>query len=290
MRKIKVILNPVAGKGEGLKKKSWLIDSLEAMNVDYDLEISQSLGEIERIARAIDVNSYNEVIVVGGDGSLVEAVNGLGKKDVVLGIVPVGTGNDFARTLLGSTSPDEMMEKIRVGNHKVVDTGSVNGRSFINVTGFGIDSYILENMIKVKRFFGGSLAYFISTVYTLFKYKSKHVKISINGSNFDRDIMLAAISNGKYFGGGMKISPNAEVDDGLFELVLVSKMNKPKFLVLFTKVYKGMHLGVAEVEVFKSNRIQIESQESIPINVDGNLYGSTPIDVEVSDKKIKMFC
>jgi YegS/Rv2252/BmrU family lipid kinase len=289
MRKALIILNPIAGKGEGLKQQEWLLEQFDLMDLTYDFIISGSEGEIERQAKEIDPSIHSELIIIGGDGSLVEAVNGLIGKDIKLGIVPLGTGNDFVRSLSHDTQPKAILEAIKNNSYKMVDIGISNDRYFINVTGFGIDSYILENMVKIKKYFGGSLAYFISTFYTLFKYKSKRVKIHIGSEILTRDVMLAAISNGQYFGGGMMISPQAKIDDGVFELVIVRKLSIPKFIKLFKRVYKGTHIEVDEVEVYKSDRFYIESDEKIPINVDGNLYGSAPLEVRVTDYKIKMF-
>lgn len=290
MRKALVIMNPVAGKGEGLKHKSWIVEKLGNSSIDFDYVESTYEGEIEKLTHELDMDKFSEIIVIGGDGTLVEAINGIKGRDIKLGLIPVGTGNDFARTLSGEINPRNALDSIIDGNFTAIDLGRVNDKYFVNVTGFGIDSYILANMVIFKKFLGGSLAYLASTLYTLFKFKSKKVKLHINGEVLEREIMLAAISNGQYFGGGMKISPNAKVDDGEFELVLVNKISIIKFLSVFQKVYKGTHLTVSEVEVFKSKAFFIESEESIPINVDGNLYGSTPIDVKVSDVKVKMYC
>ena len=290
MRKLKLILNPTAGKGLALKYKEMVTTVLNDEALEFQLVESQYEGEIEKLASEVEVSQFTDLIIIGGDGSLVEAVNGIGKKDIRMGIVPVGTGNDFARTLLGSSDPSNALQKIIAGGEKLVDVGWVNGRRFINVTGFGIDSYILQNMDKIKKVFKGSTAYLVSTLYTLMQYKSKKVWIKIGDQTYEREIMLAAISNAKYFGGGMMISPESEIDDGLFELVIVNKLSIPRFLRLFKRVYNGTHLGVEEVEVFKADTFFIDAIEDIPINVDGNLYGLTPIEVKAGEEKIRFLC
>lgn len=290
MRKALIVLNPVAGKGNGLKSKEFIVEEFNKSDIEFDIVESSYEGEIEIIASKVDTDKYTEIILVGGDGTLVEAINGLKGKDIMLGIIPVGSGNDFARNLDEKITIEKSIEIIINGEYVVSDIGLVNDKYFVNVTGFGIVSDILVNMVKIKKFFGGSLAYLASTIYTLFSYKSKIAKIHINNEVFERDIMLAVVSNGKYFGGGMKISPDAKIDDGEFELVIVNKLSIPKFLWLFKRVYNGTHIEVKEVEVFKSNSFYIESDEKFVINVDGNLYGSTPVNIRMVNEKFKIFC
>lgn len=289
MKRAIVVLNPVAGKGEGLSRKPWLIERLDQMELQYKLQVSQSEGEIEQIARNLDEKETDLLIVVGGDGSLVEAVNGLIGKSIALAVLPMGTGNDFVRSLEDKIDPETVLRAIETDSLRSVDVGMTNDRFFINVTGFGIDSYILANMEKIKRFFGGSAAYFVSTIYTLLGYRSQRVRIRFDDQDFEKDVMLTAICNGRYFGGGMMISPNSCVDDGLFDLVIVRKLGKLKFIRLFKRVYKGTHIEVDEVEVYRSSRFVIESETEIPINVDGNLYGTTPLEVRVTAHRIQMY-
>jgi len=290
MRNALIILNPVSGNGESLKLKEKILEYFEEAKISYDLIITNYIAEAEKVARETDENKYSEIIIVGGDGTIVEVINGIIGKNINIGIIPAGTGNDFNRSVNKNMKFDAIMKAIVKGDSISADIGKVNDKFFLNVTGFGIDSYILQNLVKIKKIIKGSFAYTVSTFYTLLKYKNKHVKISIDNETFERDIMLVSICNGKYFGGGMKISPDSEVNDGEFELFIVNKMSKLKFMIVFWKVFKGTHLSVNEVEIFKAKSIQIESDVDIPINVDGNLYGNTPLKASVSSNKINIFC
>ncbi|MBN2258931.1 MAG: diacylglycerol kinase family lipid kinase [Clostridiales bacterium] len=289
MRHALIIINPVAGKGKGLVLKDKLLSMFNEKGITYDLVISEYVGEIEEISKKIDEDIYNELIVVGGDGSIVEALGGIIGKNIKLGIVPIGTGNDFIRSYDGKIDVKKAIDNILRGETNKSDIGLINGHYFINVSGFGMDSYILENLNKIKKIIKGSLAYTVSTFYTLISYKSKKISFEIDGVNYKREIMLAAICNGIYFGGGMMISPNTKVDDGLFELVIVNKMKKLKFIGVFLKVFKGTHIELKEVEVFSGKEFKIISEERIPLNVDGNIIGNTPVTANITEYQIEVF-
>lgn len=290
MRNALIVINPVSGNGESLKLKEKILEYFDEAKISYDIIVTNYIGEAEKIAGEIDESKYSELIIVGGDGTIVETVNGIVGKNINLGIIPAGTGNDFARAINSDMKFDEVMKAIIKGKTISADIGTVNDKFFLNVTGFGIDSYILQNLVKIKKIFKGSFSYTVSTFYTLSSYKNKHVKITIDNKKFERDIMLVSICNGKYFGGGMKISPDSKVNDGEFELFIVNKMSKLKFMIVFWKVFKGTHLSVNEVEIFKGKSFTIESDVDIPVNVDGNLYGNTPLKVSVASKKINIIC
>lgn len=289
MRHALIIINPVAGKGKGLAVRDKLLNELDKAKITYDIVISSYEGEIEKIALDADIERITEIIVLGGDGTVVEAINGIINKKIRLGIIPIGTGNDFFRSIQPKIDIDDAIKKIVDEKIILSDVGKINDTYFLNVSGFGMDSYILENLKKIKKYIKGSIAYTVSTFYTLFSYRSKKVYIEIDGIQLERDIMLVSICNGKYFGGGMMISPNASIDDGQFELIIVKKMSILRFIKLFGKIFKGTHLFVDEVEEFKGKKFKIKSDVEIPINVDGNLIGVTPLEINVTNYKLEIF-
>ncbi|MEA3423068.1 MAG: diacylglycerol kinase family protein [Bacillota bacterium] len=289
MRHALIIINPVAGKGKGLAVRDKLLNELDKAKITYDIIISSYEGEIEKIALDADIERITEIIVLGGDGTVVEAINGIINKKIRLGIIPIGTGNDFFRSIQPKIDIDDAIKKIVDEKIILSDVGKINDTYFLNVSGFGMDSYILENLKKIKKYIKGSIAYTVSTFYTLFSYRSKKVYIEIDGIQLERDIMLVSICNGKYFGGGMMISPNASIDDGQFELIIVKKMSILRFIKLFGKIFKGTHLFVDEVEEFKGKKFKIKSDVEIPINVDGNLIGVTPLEINVTNYKLEIF-
>jgi len=289
LRKALIIVNPVAGKGTSLAVRDRLAEALDRHGIEHETVISAYAGEVEVIAREVDTSRFNEVISLGGDGTLGEIINGIVGKPLNLGIVPTGTGNDFIRCLDKDYTIEKAIDKIVSGRVKMTNLGHVNQGFFLNMAGFGIDSYILQNMITIKKFLKGAAGYTFSTFYTLLRYRSRSVTITVDGVTFDRKIMLVAIGNGQYFGGAMKVSPESKVDDDVFEMVIVNDMNRLKFIVTFWKVFKGNHLGVKEVESLKGTYFKVTSKENIPLDIDGNLKGQTPLEIQVAKEKIAIY-
>lgn len=230
-------------------------------------------------------------MVAGGDGSLVEALNGMDlSRDVQLGIIPAGTGNDYAKVLNLSRDFDIAMDTIIEGQSKLVDIGLVNETKFINVCCCGIDGEIIMDTDKIKKHIRGSAAYLLATVKNLARYKAKKVVIEIDGKRFKREIILAAVGKGQYIGGGMQITPTADVSDGQFEICIVNKLAKPKLIALFPSIFKGEHIYIQPtVEVYKGKNVKIRTiEDRLLVEADGNIIGTTPIEIRINNQKIKM--
>lgn len=285
MRKIKYIVNPVAGDGSSKETIKVIHDRMIKTNIEYSISISGYKGEIELIARQAAQENYTDVVAVGGDGSVLEAFNGIYDMDIALGIIPCGTGNDFARVLKIQSNLDDNLNRIILGQSKKVDVGKINETHFLNIAGLGIDSSILEKTEKIKKRVKGPLAYLLSTFIVLATYKCEKIKIVIDGTEIIRECYLVAIGNGQYYGGGMKVTPNALLDNGLLEVVIIQKMSKLKFAMLFRKVFSGDHIHESVVENYQGKKIKIIASSDVKINVDGNLIGKGSCDITIEEKK-----
>lgn len=285
MRKIKYIVNPVAGDGSSKETIKVIHDRMLETNIKYSISISGYKGEIESIAREAAQDDYTDVVAVGGDGSVLEAFNGIYDLDIALGIIPYGTGNDFARVLNIENDLDDSLNRIILGHTKKVDVGKINDTHFLNIAGLGIDSSILEKTEKIKKHIKGPLAYLLSTFIVLATYKCEKIKIVIDGTEIIRECYLVAIGNGQYYGGGMRVTPNALLDNGLLEVVIIHKMSKIKFAMLFRKVFSGDHIHESVVENYQGKKIRIVASSDVKINVDGNLIGKGSCDISVEEKK-----
>lgn len=288
MRKIKFIVNPVAGDGSSKNTIKIIHDRMNDSGIPYSISISGYKGDVENIAREAVSEKYTDVIAVGGDGTLLEAFNGIFDTQTTLGIIPTGTGNDFIRMLGLSKKLNVELNRIIEGNTKVVDTGQVNGYHFLNVVGVGIDGAIVEKTEEVKKVIKGPPAYVYATFSALMKYKCQPIKITIDDHVYEETAYLVAIGNGQYFGGGMKITPTAEIDNEQFEVVLIKKMPKAKFAVLFRKVFKGTHVRESVVQVYHGKKIKIETLTPLKINADGNIVGEGNCEITIYPKSQKM--
>lgn len=295
IRKILVIINPVAGKGKTVEIIPKIKEKFDCIRdiIEYKIVLSNFAGEITSIARMHYDMGYKEFIAVGGDGTLSELINGFDlpiDPDIKIGIIPLGTGNDFVKNIFTDPKIDEIIDAIIQDKTMLVDLGIVNKYKFINVCSFGIDGPIIKDTDKFKKILPGKLAYLFSTLKAGLSFKPKEVHVQIDGEAYTGNMILIAIANGKYFGGGMNICPNASLDDGMFDICMVKDVSTAKFMREISKVYSGRLSEVEEVKYYKGREINIEvSGGSYLINIDGNLVGSTPVKIELVSKAMKVF-
>lgn len=285
MKKFLFIINPVSGKGATKD----MIPVIKKLMKDYDMDmkISRSPGDATKIAKAYK-EKYTDIISVGGDGTLTEIVDGLAGFEGNLGIIPAGTGNDFARTIELPSAIETCLDIIIQGKTRAVDIPTVNNSRFINVASFGIDSGVIIDTDKIKKKITGTTAYVLSALKNIMQFKPYRVTMEIDDMTVSEEVVIVAVGNGKYFGGGMKVTPNAEIDDGLLDVVIARKTKKSKLVQLFTKLFKGTHMSDPIVEHYKCKKFSIMSSDEIFINTDGNLIGKVPAQIEVGNDKINV--
>lgn len=288
MKKYLFIVNPAAGKGKALALIPKIKESFDDENIDYSIKITEKKGHGEKIAEEGIKKGFSHIISVGGDGTAYEIINGIKKEKVVLGVLPAGTGNDFARMIKMPKEYPKVLKMIKTAETKRIDIGKINDRYFLNFSSVGIDAEIAKETEKIKRYISGPSAYVVGVLKTFFKYKNEEVNIQIDEKQIKRNIELVAIGNGKYYGGGMKINPMAEFDDGLLDICLVNKMSKIKFALLFLTVFKGNHLKFREVESFRGKRVKICGDESLLLNADGNIVGTIPAEINIEKASIEV--
>lgn len=277
--KIMLIVNPTAGKGKAGKMVPLIENTMKNSDgASFDISFTKERGHATEIARSSAEDGYDIVYAVGGDGTVNEVMNGLIGTKSALAVLPVGSGNDFARSLGISENIEEAIRQSMSGNRKLIDVGIINGRHFINISSVGFDAeVVLATQNFKKLLFSGSAAYVAGLISTIFTNKPRHVKISVDGNCFEKCILLAAVANGKYYGGGMMAAPDAVMDDGKFDVCIIEKVAKIKMLFLFPKFMKGEHKAFKEVSFLKSEKVEIESQDPIAINVDGEVFKDTRV-------------
>lgn len=286
--KILFIVNPVAGKGQAKRMvpdiKKMMADVDDA---DYDICYTEKAGHATSIARDGANQGYDIIYAVGGDGTVNEVMNGLVGTDSALAILPGGSGNDFIRTVDGKDDGDNIIKDTINGTKKLIDVGIINGRYFINISSVGFDAEVVLATERFKKLcLSGSAAYIAGLISTIFTRKPSRVKIAMDGIEIEKEILLTAVANGKYYGGGMKAAPDAVFDDGLFDVCVIEKVSKLKMLLLFPQFIKGRHARFKEVSFYKSKKVCIKSQKPIAVNVDGEVYMDTDINFEIVRNKL----
>jgi len=280
-------VNPVSGKNKAKLKMNQLAILLKENKIDFMIFETQPYHYAMDLKSVIIENNITHVFAVGGDGTAHEVLNSIVDLDVFFGIVPFGSGNDFARVLKLPQKIDKVFDMIQKNNYVVIDVGQIKDRYFLNYISFGFDVAILKQSIKYKRFLHSGLAYVFAVVTTLINYKCQFLKIN----HEDLRLYLSTIHNGKFYGGGMKINPFAEINDGILDLCTVKKMNRFKLLLLFPSVFSGKHFKFKRLVKFESKRhFLIEANEdSISCGIDGEIYELTsPIEVSILPESVKM--
>ncbi len=292
--KILMITNPVAGKGRGFQIAEYAIEYLKKKNIIPDVLKSEYQGHIHHIFNDIDMSHYQGILAVGGDGTLFETINGLLKRhpdlELPVGQIPVGTGNSFIKDL-GIDTPETALEKIVGGRTKKIDVGYFKSPDhqfyFINLLGAGFVADVALKAIRYKSL--GALSYIIGVIQEVARLSTYQLEITIDDHIYHRENVFVEICNSTKTGGDMVMAPEAKIDDGLLDIILLNKISRLNLLKAFPKIFKGSHLSMKEVEFFKGQTIKVVTDAPKKLNVDGEVIGTTPIEVSILPKKIDMF-
>ena len=215
------IVNPVAGGGYALKAEEALRAALNRRMEPCVFLRTESPGHAEVLASQAALSGADAVISVGGDGTSLEVARGLIGKKAVLGIIPAGTGNDLIKTLGIPRDLNKALEVALNGKARAVDAAKVNNRLFLNVAGVGFDVRVLDETERFKKHMRGLLPYLCGLVCAIAHHKPVHVRVITDGEEKELDALICAVANGRYIGGGIPICPDASVEDGLLDVVLL---------------------------------------------------------------------
>lgn len=292
MSRILFVLNPIAGAGKAKALIPLIEEMMDKHKIEYEIILTTKVEEAISISQE-NVNNYEIITAVGGDGTVNEVARGLIKgKRGTLGIIPGGTGNDMAKSLNIPIDPKEALETLIKGYKRDMDIGIVNGINFLNIASVGFDAEVVQNNVRIKKKIKNSISYAISVIYTLFSFKKKKIQINIDGKTIKEEVMLLAVGNGRYYGGGMEILPMADIDDGYLDICLISGLGKIKTLFLFPTIFKGKHIKYTQyVKIYKGKEIEVISNEGIYLNIDGDVFDKkNHINFSIESEKLNLIC
>ena len=275
-----VIVNPISGSGNALRQLPRIESALKERSIDYRVVQTQGHGDGTRLAEKAASEGVEGVIVVGGDGTLFDIVNGLRTSGVPLIFAPCGTGNDFIKSLSLPKDPVEAINVQLDAPLSRIDLCRMNDKYFLNVGGTGFDVEVLRNAEKYKTKYTGLMVYFHGLLDAIKSYQPIHAKVTIDGDAQDRSFAILSVGNGRYFGGGMRAVPDAVVDDGLFDVVIVKPVKKFMILPLIALFIKGKHVQMKLGKLYRCKKITIESP-GMTVNMDGELYSYDAADFEI---------
>ncbi len=288
--KTKLILNPYAGKKRLDKEIDIIKKTLSDQKLDFELAFTQKPKDGIYLAKKAAEEGFNLIVSAGGDGTINEVVNGIiGFEEVILGVIPIGLGNDFA-WMLGLCPKDIEMacKTLCHGTVKKIDVGMVNDRYFVNGLGIGFDAQVARERLKYKGILRGVSLYLYAVIKTLFKYKFTPTNITLDGKTININSLLIAIGGGKRCGGGFLLTPEAILDDGLFDVCIIQQIGKLKALCNLPKTLKGTHTTMHEVNMYRAKQISVQLPVLLIAHVDGEIIEGSTYQIELLHRKLKV--
>ncbi|NIR51708.1 diacylglycerol kinase family lipid kinase [candidate division KSB1 bacterium] len=294
--KFKLIVNPAAGNRAVAKTWHKLNTSLKDILDDFSAEFTEKAHDATRFTQQALANGCETIIAVGGDGTMNEVVNGFFKDgklinpEARLGFISLGTGSDWIRTFGAERNITGAAERLMTGTVKNCDLGLVQccdmqgkptKRYFINVADAGFGAAVAYRVNRSTKALGPFYSYFSALVRALFAFRNIPVKLSIDENCEEQVVFSVVAANGQFFGGGMWIAPEARVDDGLFEVVIVEETSKFEVLANISKIYKGTLQQNPKVRFVQAKKIQVETSSEALVETDGEQAGRLPACFEI---------
>lgn len=290
-----MIFNPHAHAGRAARLRTQIRSALEVF-ARVDVLQTAAAGDALTMAADADLDAYDGLLAAGGDGTLFEVLNGLyhqqPEQRIPLGLIPVGTGNAFARDL-GLMPGDwhKAVDIVRSAQRKRVDVGRVETPEesyyFLNIIGAGLPVDAMITAEKLK--FVGQSAYTLATFYHAMRLRSHRFMIEIDGERMEQESMFVEVSNTRYTGTSFLIAPAAELDDGQLDVTLVKKLSRPRLLRLFPTIYKGNHVHYEEVLTRRASVIRIDAPAGMVLAPDGEFRGQTPATIQCLHRDLEIF-
>lgn len=287
--------NPVAGNHAVSKNWPTLQKKIQNLFGEFDFEFTARGGDAAVITRRALQNGCETIVALGGDGTINEVVNGffengrLVNPNAKLGIIPMGTGGDFVKTLKIPEN-EEAAQRIFSGQSQKCDVGLVRyqygeemqSRYFINIADAGFGAAVVERVRQSTKAMGPFFAYLTGLLRALATYKNQIVKIKIDDlPEFEEPVVAVVVANGQFFGGGMWIAPKANLADGQFEVVIIGDVSRPDIIANIHKLYNGTLAGHPKVRYLQGRTISLNAESSVSIEADGEQIGTLPARFEV---------
>lgn len=286
---LKVIYNPSAGRG---KARRWVRDVeeyLRSRGARIDCEPSTSASDLTRIAAesSRDAN-YDRVVVCGGDGTLNLAVREFDLGKGTLALIPTGSGDDFARVTGIPRKLRAACDVVVDGVVREVDVALANGIRYLGVAGLGFDSEVAHFAGNNVKFLRGSAVYLYAIFRVLPKFTPRAVRMRTETGTRNEQIMFAAVGNTRQYGGGIRITPDAVIDDGLLDLCIVHETTRVELLKTLPKAYTGAHVKSPFVEMGRGREFHFESDTAMAVYADGEPLTKTPVSFGVAEQKLRI--
>lgn len=302
--KVMFVVNPISGGGRTRKQWGKVENNLRSKGYLFEVSFTEGPMHACQITCEALQMGYNHIIAVGGDGTINEVLNGFykqpagGNHQAALSVLPMGTGSDFARVLQLSTKNEYIDNILHKGQEQACDVvrasyigwdGKPASRYFINVADVGIGSETVARVNKNSKSMGGFLSFLTACLVSLYLFKNPVLTVEVDGKVlYSGKSSMVAVNNGKYFGGGMMIAPQAQIADGLLDITILLDLKKLEFLKALPSVYKGGHLNHPMIRLARGSQVRIQSQEKVYLELDGESPGIGDVLFEILPGDLKL--
>jgi len=286
-RKFLVIVNPTAGKGKHLDRLEQIKSEFIQRSTSYDLYFTTENRKADLLTNSIIKDKdYTDLMIVGGDGTINEAINGIRNKQPTVSVISFGTGNDTIKHIQSRFDFNSQIETAFNGNIKKIDVGECNGRLFLNGVGIGFDGKVVEKMAAKGKKFQGYYSYLAEVLRILLTYREREISATFNDYTINDEVLLMTIAKGTTFGGGFKINPYALNDDGLLDICFVGKVPSWTRINYVLKMKDGGHRKLKAVSFYKSKEVTVEENPALVAHMDGESIGCPPFNIVILPKSV----
>ena len=280
-----LIANPIAGKGKAAIIAQKAYRQLTGQGIKGEIELTTQPGDANRIAREAIQNGGRWIIACGGDGTVHEIVNAIAEKpDVVLGMLPCGKGNDLAGALRIPKALALAVDVLLNGVTRQIDLGKIGGRYFDTIVTCGYDSEVNRRVAVEGAPFSGTMSYVYTAITTLFSYESPTARIEGDFGVYDGGILLTATGITCHYGGGLKILPDAVLDDGLLDVCIIKPVPRRTVLCMMISLFWGGHTSHRAVKIHRTKSLTIHADPPILLFADGEQVCYTPATIEIAER------
>jgi YegS/Rv2252/BmrU family lipid kinase len=290
------LVNPASANGATAKRWPNLHRRARDLGLDGEQLLSERPGHLTELARSAAAEG-RLLVVVGGDGTLNEVVNGIAGTDAEVAVLPNGTGQDFGRTHGIPTRFDDAVRVALTGRPQAVDLGRATyrgpdgaeaSRVFANVGSVGMSGAVARRANSMSKALGGRATFYYALVREFVAWKNTEVTVAFEGGERRGPMHDVIVANGRWHGGGMKLAPDANPADGVFDIVLIGDVSKLDFVTTSPKLYHGGHVGHHKVEVVRSATVDVGAAEDLPLELDGEVAGTTPARFEIMPGALRL--
>jgi YegS/Rv2252/BmrU family lipid kinase len=292
------LVNPASANGSTRRRWPEISHRAATAGLEGDVLFSRAAGELTELARRAADEGAERLVVVGGDGTVNEVVNGIAGRDgVELAVIPRGTGWDFVRTYRIPRRLDDALRVALEGQVRELDAGRVRFRSreggereayFANIASAGMSGAIAQRANETSKALGGKVSYFWATFAVFSRWRNSQVELAVDGEQRSARMHDVVVANGRYFGGGMMICPEADPADGLFDVLTIGDLTKRDLLLTLPKTYRGSHLPHPKAELLRGKVVDVDALSPLPVELDGEQPGTTPARFEVVPRALRL--